>query len=269
MRYRQGQAGISRLAASIGVAAVIGGHLLVVPAAFAANTTVNATVCDQTLGTLHIASPATNAAVNKADTVISGQVSKLSQIRAYINGVFHTTVPLDTTSTTFSYTTNLSPGNNTVKLVGIDPCNVNGPVDEIKLVYNPALPVNPVTQVTQQTKSSATAAAEYFNGQVAEAAQTKPVTGLSGVVYNVMQALDIAPVAAPVKDVNEMARRFVGVTAGVVLMFAAQPIVAAYHFVRYQLMQWNIHALPMIVRKHAHFVLRLIGAGLLIGSFFI
>lgn len=244
--------------------AVIGCPLLIVPVASATGTVVNATVCDQTAGTLQITSPAPKATVGKPDAVISGKVSRLSQIRAYINGAFHMTVPLDTASTSFTYTTNLAPGKNTIKLVGVDPCHPNGPVDSILLTFDPGAPVTAVSQAIEQTTATAAGTTEYMNGQIEQAAQSQPAAGFSGVLFGAMQSLDLAPVTGSPQSMEHMTQRFTAVTSGTVLLVLAQPILGIYYLVRYRFLKWNIHALPPVIHRHALIVLRIFGAGLFI-----
>jgi hypothetical protein len=179
------------------------------------------------------------------------------------------TVPLDTASTTFSYTSNLTAGENTVKLVGIDPCNATSPEAVIGLTYDVDAPSSPVAQVVDTATSGATGVAEYMTEQVQQAAQTQPAAGLSGVAYSVMQALDLAPVAGSTESMERMTQRFTGVVAGASLVLFAHPLFVGYHLIRYQLMQWNLPALPAPVRRHALMVLRLVGGALFLGAFFI
>lgn len=238
-----------------------------VPLAGATGTTINASVCGQLPGALRITAPGEGALVNKASVQIEGSVSRLTQIRAYVNDVYQATVPLDASSTSFSYALSVSAGQNTVKLVGVDPCNANGPEDTVTLSFDPGAPSSPISQVVDTTTNTATDTVEFMTDQVAQAAQTAPAAGLSAAAYSVMQSLDIAPLGGTPEEMQRMTQRFTAVTAGTALMIFAHPMFAAYHVVRYQFMQWNIHAFPALVRRHSLFVLRLVGAGMFISAF--
>ena len=269
MRYKRVQIGLTRLAASFGIATVVGWQLLPVSLASATGTAINVNVCDQKAGTLQVISPVDGAVVRNADVNISGKVSRLSQLRAYVNGTFHMTIPLDTTSTTFSYTSNLSPGKNIVKLVGIDPCSAVSPEAVMTLTYDVDAPTSPVTQAMNTATDGAVDAGAYMTDQVQQAAQTQPAVGLSSAVYSAMQALDLAPMAGSTEAMHQMTQRFVGVVGGASLVLFAHPMFVGYHLVRYQLMQWNLPAMPALVRRHSLLALRLVGGALFFGAFFI
>lgn len=267
MRYRAYLAGVASTAARFGVLGIIAGQILLVPIAYATETTINANVCGTSAGTLHISSPVSGSTVNTPNVVVKGTVSNLSQIRAYNNDSFHETIPLDAGSTVFTYTTNLVKGQNTIKLIGVDPCNANGPEGSLSLTFDPAASPSTLAQAVEQTSTTAHSAADYIGNQVAQAAQTAPAVGLSGVVFTVMQGLDLAPVADSTQSMARMTQRFTAVTSGVALVLFAQPVLAAAHFMQSQVLQWNAQLLPAAWRRRAPLVLRLIGAGLLAAGF--
>lgn len=217
---------------------------------------------------LSVDEPQDGDIVNEPSPTISGRVARVSQIMTYVNGSYHTTVPLDTGSTTFSYATSLTPGENIIRLVGIDPCSNTSLEAIMHITFDPmAIPTNPVKEIVNQTKDTAVGTQEYLQDQVNQASATKPASFLSDLTYDVMTALDLAPHTGQQPE-PYMLSRFWAITAGTALIILTNPVITLYHMARYQLLQWKVHAFPKLVRHHAAFVLRTGGVFLLVIGFF-
>lgn len=242
--------------------------LFTAPYVSAAGPTINAKVYDGRPTVLTIASPQDNATVTVSPVSISGTIRNVSQIMVYVDDAYSMTQPIDVGATTYTFEASVSPGTHTLKLVAINPFDSTTLEGQVTITYAPG--EKPVAaEAVKNVTESAEVTKEYLQDQVQQAAQTQPAVGLSGAVYSAMQALDLAPVAGSTELMHQMTQRFVGVVGGASLVLFAHPIFVGYHLLRYQFMQWNLPAMPALVRRHALLVLRALGGALFFGAFFI
>ncbi len=246
------------------VAALVVGVLLAcTPAPVSAQgTTITVPLCDMAPATIAVSTPQDNSVFNQPTVTLTGTVYRLTQIQVYLNDDYVSTIPLDSGATTFSTDIYIYQGSNIVKLVGIDPCSQTSPEVEWKLIYAPG------AQPTVQPKPPGTLprpfqavvdSSAYLKEQVDMASQTTPAQSFSGALYEALVALDIAPKNAPQEQMNRMLLRMVLIVTGTALLLFASPFISPYHWVRYKILQWNIHALPELIHYHATFVLRIVG----------
>lgn len=244
------------------------------PVARAEQTTVVTTICSAASSQFTIDTPANDSIVVDGSVTITGTVRRISQLQVYRNGLYESVNPIDAGSTSYTVSVPLSVGDNAITLKGIDPCTANTYESSLLIHYVPgATPTpqpqepNPIVAVVKDAHDSAQVTTQYFDEQVRQAANTRPFTVLSDTLYRAMVAIDLAPKTATAADVHTMVTRAFLVTAGVSLLMLAHPMVTLYHFMRYQVLKWNIHALPELVRHHAVFTLRIVGTILLLLPF--
>ena len=239
--------------------------------ASAVGTTVNVKVDDGTPAQF-VVPPTLNRSVVKSRYVMfSGAIHNVSQIMVYIDSVYSQTIPIDSSDTTYDFTVELPPGTHEVKLNAIDV--IDGTIIEkvVTITYTPSAesPGETITQTIHNTKQAVADSSDYLQAQIDQASSgSGPAAQLSDAAFNVMKALDLVPTSGG-DSVERMAVRFWSITAGSSLMLFAHPLITGYHFLRYRLMKWNIHALPEVLRHHAALALRLLGGLLAIGTFFI
>lgn len=244
----------------------------------ATDSRVGLIVCGAESALLSITAPLAGSVVNVPEVTITGEVQRISQYKVYLDGDLVEIISLDIGSTSFSYTTTIAKGSHTIRFVGIDPCTQSTPEASVTLTYNPA--VDPTPQPTPNGKlprpiqtavdhaqRTGGDVVEYMQGQVEEASQSPSGSSLSDVIYKALVAVDIAPPAASSQEVNKMMTRVGLVAAGMAMVTMASPLVVAYHSLRYQVLKWNIHAMPELVRHHAVLTLRIIGAALAFAPF--
>ncbi|MFZ1258323.1 MAG: hypothetical protein WAQ25_02530 [Candidatus Saccharimonas sp.] len=180
------------------------------------------------------------------------------------------TTAVDAGATSFTMITTLTVGDNALRIVGIDPCTVNTYEDSMVLHYvpgaTPTVQPTPGTPLTatekervRQVMTTFTSAGNYLQEQVNQASATQPASDLSAVLYKAMVAFDIAPAFASADVVNRMVTRTWLVTVGTSFIVLAHPLISLYHWLRYQVLRWNIHAMPQLVRHHTALVMRIIG----------
>ncbi len=246
------------------VAALVVGVLLacIPTSASAQGTTVSAPLCDVAPATIAISTPLNNSVFDQPAVTLTGTVYRLTQVQLYLNDNYVATVPLDSGATTFTTEVYLYQGTNSVKLVGIDFCSPANPEATWTMIYAPG------AQPTVQPKPPGTLprpvqavvdSSAYLQEQVDVASQTTPAQSFSGALYEALVALDIAPKNAPQEQMNRMLLRMVLIVTGTALLLFASPFISLYHWVRYKILQWNIHALPELIHHHATFVLRIVG----------
>ena len=249
------------------VATIIGVLFACAPGPVSAqSTTISVPLCDEAPATIAVSTPQNNSVFNQPTVALTGTVYRLTQIQVYLNDAYVSTIPLDSGATSFTTEVYVYQGSNIIKLVGIDPCSSTSPEVEWKVIYAPGAeptiqPTSPGTlprPVQAVVDSSA-----YLQEQVDVASQTEPAQSLSGVLYDALVALDIAPKNAPQEEMNRMIWRMLLVVTGTSLLLLAGPIVSLYHLVRYKILAWNIHALPELLHHHATLALRLLGVVLI------
>ena len=269
---------ITRLARNLVAFVAMTGAWMIFAAnpAFAQGTVVNVAVCDATPAKISVTTPLNNSVFNQSTVAITGTIYRLTQIQVYVNDVYTTTVPLDAGATTFSTTVYIYEGTNAVKLVGVDPCSATGPYANLSYTYKPdarptpqptpGIPSQPVPPVGDSRPATGEAI-HYMQGQVDTASQSPPASSLSNALYQGLVAVDLAPKNATGKEVDKMVIRAVLVAAGVVLLAAADPMIGAYHAIRYRMLKWHNRALPELVRHHAILTLRIVGVVLVCAAF--
>jgi hypothetical protein len=237
----------------------------------AVGPTINANVYDGKPPVLTIVSQQNRAIVNQRNVRFLGMIHNINQLMVYIDGAYSQTVPVDTGSSNYDFLLSLPEGTHTIKLVGLDASSGITIESSIVLTYSPnATPsVGEVVSGTADiTKQAVVDSSEYLQDQVNQASSTQPATFLSDTAFTVMNALDLAP-ATGSEPMPRMMSRFWAVTAGTALILMTHPMITLYHLSRYQLLRWNVHALPMLMRRHAAFVIRAGGTLLLAIGFFI
>ncbi len=240
----------------------------------AQQTTISTAVCSSSTANFAIDTPANNSVVDRQTVTITGSVWRISQLQVYRNNMYESVNPIDAGSTHFSITVQLSVGDNTITLKGIDPCSANTYESTLLLHYVPgATPTpqpqepNPIVAVVKDTQQASMETVDYLQGQVSQAAQTQPFVDASNVLYKGLVALDLASPLASASSMNTMVTRATLITTGAIMMMAAQSLVTGYHYIRYRFLQWNVHALPEFVHHHAVFVIRLAGIALSLAPF--
>ncbi len=178
------------------------------------------------------------------------------------------THPLDDGAMMYAFYASVSPGPHILKLIAINPYEGTTVEETISIIYTPgAEPTIPFKAVTTIAEGAVTTK-EYLQNQVDQASTTEPATFLSDVSYKVMNALDLVPTTGQ-QSMPQMATRFWTISSGVALIVLTHPMITLYHLIRYRFLEWNVNALPELVRHHAAFVLRVGGVLLLAVGFFI
>lgn len=141
------------VASRYGIAAVVGLSLIVLfaaPGAFAeSGTTISTEICGLSQ-TAHIVivSPLPNTSTDRQTVSVTGELTQITQLTAYVDGHFSEVIPIDSHATTFTYQYLPPVGQHTLRLEGQDLCQRTTPVAELVLTYDPTLPPTPITGPT-------------------------------------------------------------------------------------------------------------------------
>jgi hypothetical protein len=242
----------------------------VAPAAGAVDTTVNTIICSAAPATLTIATPADHVTSGATPIIISGSVSRVSQIRVSIDGVYHETLPVDAGATTYSYSYVAGEGQHAVELVGVDVCQNGDATKIIHITYAPGAAQQPdmPTPVTPNDTGIA------VGGQAAERApEAAPVTllnstpvgrAVAGALYSALVGLDFASPSS-FAQVPTMTGRFALTSVGLVATVFPGVILAGYKALQDSVL---VHVLPnlpgVVVGKKFHAIIRVLGIGSLV-----
>jgi hypothetical protein len=243
----------------------------VVPA-HAQNTSVDATVYDGQPAALTITAPSAGAVFDSSPVSVTLSVHNIGQVMVYIDGAYSHTVAVDIGASQMVLSIAVPIGSHDITVQGLDPFTSNSVPDLVPIVYNPSAEPSSggssgVPGVVQRARQGVVDTSAYLNEQVDQAATTSPAGSLSALMYRGMIALDIASPSANAESLNKMFLRFWMVSVGAALLVLAHPIFISYHWLRYQVLKWNVHALPNVLRHHAVPVLRIIGLALIIMTF--
>jgi len=109
-------------------------------------TAVSANVCglNQT-ASIVISSPRSGTSTSVRTVTVTGALTQITQLTAFIDDQFSEIIPIDSNAQTFSYEYMPPVGQHTLRLEGQDLCQRTTPVAELVLTYDPALPVTPIT----------------------------------------------------------------------------------------------------------------------------
>jgi hypothetical protein len=234
---------------------------------YAVDPTISASVYDGQPATVTITNQQNNSTVYSSMLLLKGAVRNISQIMVYIDNVYSMTYALDSGATMYSFTTSVSEGEHVIKLVAVNPYDGTTTETSISITYTPGeqpLPAEAVKNVSE----GAQVTKQYFEDQVNQASGAGPAKVISDAAYSFMKAVDLVPATAA-ESLPRTITRFVAVTVGLLLLLFSGPIITFYHYIRYQMLQWKIHALPLLVHRHAKLVLRILGALSLLGAFVI
>lgn len=234
----------------------------------AMETEISTTVYDGQPAVLNIVAPVPGTVFNSSPVDVTIQVHNIGQVMIYIDGVYSHTVAVDIGSSQVTLSVAVPIGNHDITVQGLDPFTSNSVPDLVSIVYNPsAQPSNgtpsTVPNVIRDARQGVIDTSSYLNQQIDQAATTKPVNNLSTLVHKGMILLDIATPSSNAEAVGKMLLRFWLIVGGTALLVLSHSMFIAYHWIRYQVLKWNIHALPLLVRHHTLFFLRGLGIVLL------
>jgi hypothetical protein len=235
---------------------------------YAVGPVVSANVYDGKPATLTITSPENGMTAGESPVLVEGTVHNISQIMLYVDSAYSMTHPLDDGAETYSFTAAVSPGFHTLKLVAVNPYEGTTVEENVSFTFTPGAEPSAPTEAVKTVAGTAQMTQEYLQGQVDQASVSEPATFLSDVGYEIMDALDLVPTTSE-QSMPQMLSRFGVITTGVALIILTNPMITLYHLTRYQLMQWNVHALPALVRHHAALFLRAGGVLLLAVGFLV
>jgi hypothetical protein len=231
--------------------------VVVAPVAFTVGPVINASVYDGQPAQFAVPPSINRSTVKTRFFMFSGSIHNVSQIRVYIDNVYSQTIPIDSGAVDYSFTIDIPQGTHDIKLSAIDAFTGATIEKTVTITYDPNAEASGgvVDQTLQATKQTAVDSSAYLQSQVEQASSTKPAVSLSNAAYTVMSALDLIPTTGQ-ESVQKSLSRFSAISLGVALIIMTSPVITLYHLVRYQLMQWHVHALPALVRHHASFALR-------------
>lgn len=217
--------------------------------------------------TLSLDNISSTQVISSPTLVITGTELALNQIQVFVDGQQVSIIPLDQSSTTFSYNLVVTPGTHTVVFVGID-SNGPGPTVSFTVKYTP--PTQP--QVPQQTIQQGSAQTGVVVGEVGEGltispnqktSSLNPTQYLPSGLVGALIFLDFITPGNP-SDLGIMFLRFLLILTALVVFFLARPLLAAYRKVRYGWLNWRKRPMPDIIRQHPLATLRLIGLSIAI-----
>lgn len=198
----------------------------------AESTIINTVVCGSLPAALNITSPASGTVIAQSSVQITGTIERVSQIRVSVDGVFHETIPVSVSDTTFAYTYTVPIGTHTITLTGVDVCQNADAEQSIVLGFAIAEAVVPPPSPNANPNSS--------NVPGAPAAPVLPPSSplsqlegtpfgrvIAGLMYNSMVALDLAKPNS-FAEVPIMTARFVMTAVGLTAMVFPAALYAGY-----------------------------------------
>lgn len=265
--------------AALLVAAGLCALVLAAPNAHAqSGTTVKTTVCGYSQ-TAHIVivSPLSNTSTNTNKVTVSGELTQITQLTAYIDGTFSEVIPIDSNATTFTYAYMPPVGEHTLRLEGQDLCQRTTPVAELVLTYNPALPPKPITGPAPAEPS---AVASQATARAQEVIANRPIdevgasdTILPGILHSARNGIFDALAGLGIISRNpaesvRLATRFTMLTTGTLLIMFAGSLLKLFTSVLPKAVKGIIlSSTPSWVAAHARLSLSLIGLGLVVAGF--
>lgn len=205
--------------------------LLSVPIPVYADTTVTAGVRDGAPATLSITTNLEGSIVTLPTVTVAGAVHNVTQIIAYVDNIYNTSLPLAVGATTFTIAFGVTPGTHSVRLEGLDAYTNTSVSQTVTFTYTP---VGDGGSGTSTETTSATASdndsstvSDYVNDtidaakatqaeaadQVRQASSSGPLSSLSDITFNAFKSIDLIS-ATDGTGVNKMAGRFTLVSAG-------------------------------------------------------
>ena len=125
---------------------VVSGIVSLVSVAFSSSlvwaspSQINTIVCDETASTaqLTVTEPQTGVVVNSAEVIVSGEVWDITQIQVLIDDAPSQILPIAVHQESFEATISVPLGTHVITLEGVDICQVENPVQQLIVTYEPA-----------------------------------------------------------------------------------------------------------------------------------
>lgn len=186
---------------------------------------------------------------------LTGSARHLSQIRVYVDDVAAGVVSLSVGATSFSVDIPLTTGPHTIRLVGVSLLGSDTPIVTMQVIYTPAPDAAPGGASPSDKPAINIGAGEQLPAQATDTSSRAVVPEW---LQNGLVAIDFARSDTRGGDAV-MLCRFLLILAGLIMVVFAEPTRAFYRHVRYRLLGWRRRPLPVGVRRHSLFLLRLGG----------
>lgn len=205
--------------------------LLSVPLPVYAETPINVEVRDGTPASLTITTNLDGQTVSQPTVIVEGTVHNVTQIVAYVDNVYNTSLPLALGASTFTIALGVAPGTHEVRLEGLDAYTNTSVSQTVTFTYTPPS-TNGGSSTTTDTETATTTSSpstvsDYFNdtidaakatqadaaNQVRQASSSGPLSSLSDITFSAFKSIDLISTTDGT-GVNKMAGRFTLVSAG-------------------------------------------------------
>ncbi len=199
--------------------------LLSVPVPIYADTNVSTEVRDNQPASLTITTDIDGKTITQPSVTVEGAVHNITQIVAYVDGVYSTSIPLAAGASSYMIAFSITPGTHEVRIAGIDAYTNTEVSQTISFTYTSpsnggqatdegsTATTSPVNEYINQTIDAAKATSQEASQQVQQASSSGVLGDLSDIAFGAFKSIDLVS-STDGTGINKMAGRFTLVTAG-------------------------------------------------------